>query len=792
MARQPSSHRPAAAGTHRVLAVGRFNPIKNSFVAGELSPRLEGRDDLGQYFQGMRQAENGIVLPHGGFMRRPGFRHVAEVKTSAKKVVLRPFEFSTLQAYMVEWGDLYARFYTQEARLEDPPATPVEVVSPFPEVDLFDIAGAQSADVEFVGTPNKHPYKLSRTSAVAFALTRIAWKDGHAPLRAVNLDSAFTITVTGAGPYTLTASAALWDGAEDVGRAVRVAAIPGEGWFEITSVGSTTVATADLKGGAAPSGAKSDWARGLFSDTEGPTAISFHEGRLWYGGARLDPDRIVGSVSDDFENFLTQDDALSDAINADKSISRRVVSKTVNGIKWLASGTDVLIIGTSGGEFRLRGENDDILTPQSAQIRPATARGGRAVNPVLLDNQTIFLQKDGRTLREFSFSIESDGFVARPVSILAEHILDSGATQMTYQQSPDSVIWLTRADGQLIGFTFEREQDVIGAHRHIAGGAFLGGIAQIESVAAISNPAGTETQVWVSVRRTINGTEKRYVEFMEDQFRPVITAKSTTIDKIAATEDAFFVDSGLSLDLPVAITGISSADPAVATATAHGFADGNTVKIRGVVGLRDPDDGNIINQLFSFTVANKTNDTFELEGLDASAATDYVTGGTARKEVTTVSGLGHLEGETLQVLADGATLPDVVVSGGSVTLAEKASIIHIGLGYPTIGETQRFVGGGRVGTDQGQLAHIPRAVLRLLNSLGGRVGVGADPALLEDLLFRVGDDPMDAGPPLFTGDIAASLESEWTTEGTVYFIQDLPLPFTVLSIMPRMESGEDA
>ncbi len=773
--------------------MGRFNPIKNSFVAGELSPRLEGRDDLGQYFQGMRQAENGIVLPHGGFLRRSGFRHVAEVKTSTKKVVLRPFEFSTQQAYMVEWGDLYARFYTQESRLEDPPATPVEVVSPFPEADLFDIAGAQSADVEFVGTPNEHPFKLSRTSAVAFSLTRVVWKDGQAPLRAVNLDTTRTITVTGAGPFTLTAIGGdLWDSTEDVGRAVRVKAIPDEGWFEITSVGSTTVATADLKGGSAPSGAQADWAKGLFSDTEGPTAISFHEGRLWYGGARLDPDRIVGSVSDDFENFLTQDDAKSDAVNADKSISRRVVSKTVNGIKWLASGTDVLIIGTSGGEFRLRGENDDILTPQSAQIRPATARGGRAVTPLLLDNQTLFLQKDGRTLREFSFSIESDGFVARPVSILAEHIMDGGITQMAYQQSPDSVIWMTRGDGQLVGFTFEREQDVIGAHRHIAGGSFLGGIAQIESVAAISNPGGTETQVWVSVRRTINGVEKRYVEFMEDQFRPVITAKSTTIDKIAATEDAFFVDSGLSLDLPVTITGITSADPAVVSATGHGFLDGETVKIRSVVGLRDPGDTNIVNQLFSFTVANKNPNDFELEGLDASAATAYVTGGTARKEVTAVSGLGHLEGETLQVLADGATLPDVTVASGAVTLTEKASIIHIGLGFSTIGETQRFVGGGRVGTDQGQKAHIPFAVLRLLNSLGGRVGVGADPAQLEDLLFRVGDDPMDAGPPLFTGDITASLESEWTTEATVYFIQDLPLPFTVLSIMPRMESGEDA
>ncbi|NIR36921.1 MAG: hypothetical protein GWN71_15060, partial [Gammaproteobacteria bacterium] len=73
--------------------MARFNPIQNSFVAGEISPRLEGRDNLEQYFQAMRQALNGVVLPHGGFMRRSGSRFVARVKDQSKRPRLVPFIF---------------------------------------------------------------------------------------------------------------------------------------------------------------------------------------------------------------------------------------------------------------------------------------------------------------------------------------------------------------------------------------------------------------------------------------------------------------------------------------------------------------------------------------------------------------------------------------------------------------------------------------------------------------------------------------------------------------------------
>ncbi len=785
--------------------MSRYNPIQSSFVSGELSPRLEARDDLAQYLVGMRQALNGIVLPHGGFMRRTGTRFAAEVKTSSKRVRLVPFEFSTAQAYVCEFGDIYTRFYTNEGRLESPPGTPVEVVSPFVEADVPSLQHTQEADVMWVVHPNYHPYKLSRTSATTFTLTRVVWRDGHAPLRAKNLDATNTLTVTGSGPYTLTwvsnpVAGGLVSGT-DVGRAVRTTDGTDESWFEITSVSSALIAVADLKDtGSVSVAANDDWAVGLFSDTEGPRTVVLHEGRLGYGGARLDVDRFVLSVSDDFDNFDLDDGTEASAVNDDRSISRRTTGGGVNAIQWMESTDELLAIGTSGGEFTVRGDNDDLLTPAGTKVKKSTKRGSPAVRGVIVDNQVLYLQRNSRKLRKFGFDLNSGAvgaFTSQDISILAEHILDTGGTQTEYKQDPDSVVYIVRTDGQLVGFTYEAEQKVIGAHRHRLGGTFDGSkFGIVESIAVIPEPLETEDQLWVSVKRTINGVTKRYIEFQENQFRPIFDNDAPDVDKITALDDAFFIDSGLTLDIPLTITAITNADPAVVSVTdASTLTNGETVKIRAVVGALDVNNVDTLAlalNLRSFTVAGKSGNTFELEGEDTSSTTAYVRNGTAREEVLSISGLGHLEGETVQILADGAVHPDRVVASSAITLARKASIVHVGLGFITQGETQRFTGGGRLGTDQGQQHRIQRIVARLHNTIGSFWGQGANPNpdTLEPMLFRDGNDPMDASPPLFSGDKEIPIESGWTKTPTVFFQQAQPLPFTVLSIMPRNESGE--
>ncbi|MEO5375946.1 MAG: hypothetical protein H7840_17095, partial [Alphaproteobacteria bacterium] len=93
-------------------------PVITNFSGGEISPYLDGRTDLASYFHSAREAENFLFLPQGPAERRGGTRFIAEVKTSAKKTIIIPFEFSTEQTYVIEAGDGYFRFFRNQGRIE--------------------------------------------------------------------------------------------------------------------------------------------------------------------------------------------------------------------------------------------------------------------------------------------------------------------------------------------------------------------------------------------------------------------------------------------------------------------------------------------------------------------------------------------------------------------------------------------------------------------------------------------------------------------------------------------------
>ena len=130
-------------------------------------------------------------------------------------------------------------------------------------------------------------------------------------------------------------------------------------------------------------------------------------------------------------------------------------------------------------------------------------------------NATLFLQRAKRKIRELAFNFDVDGYQAADLTILNESVTKSGINEMTYQQSPDSILWCVREDGVLAGLTYLRSEEVVAWHRHIIGGSFGSGNAVVESVASISG-AINEDELWVIVKRTINGATKRYVECFAD------------------------------------------------------------------------------------------------------------------------------------------------------------------------------------------------------------------------------------------------------------------------------------
>ena len=155
---------------------------------------------------------------------------------------------------------------------------------------------------------------------------------------------------------------------------------------------------------------------------------------------------------------------------------------------------------------------------------------------------------------------------------------------------------------------------------------------------------------------------------------------------------------------------------------------------------------------------------------------------------TTISGLSHLEGQTVSILADGATHPDKIVSSGSITLDRSASDVKVGLGYTSLLKTMRIDAGAQNGTSQAKTKRIYEVTARLYESVG--VEIGPDLNNMERVPFRKSSDPMDQGIPPFTGDKEVEFRGNYDTDGFMIVRQAQPLPLTVLSLYPRLVTND--
>jgi hypothetical protein len=656
-----------------------------NFTGGELSPRLDGRNDLTKYSSGCKTLENFIVYPHGAAARRPGTTFIAEVKNHNQKGRLIPFEFSTTQTYILEFGNQFIRIYKDQGQVQSG-GSAVEVATPYLEAELFQIKFAQSADVMYITHPNHATRKLSRTSHTSWTLTEVDFTNG--PFQDTNV-STTTLTPSGTtGSVTITASASTFV-STDVNRLVRI----GDGIAKITAFTSATVVTATTSTDFANTNASTDFSLGAFSTTTGfPSCVTFFEQRLVFAGTTNQPQTIFFSKSGDYENM---DANIGGTVADDDAMIYTIASNQVNAIRFMTA-TRTLIIGTAGGEFTVSGGGtDSAITPTNILIKKQSNHGAANVDAIAVGNATLFLQRAKRKIRELAYNFDVDGYLAPDMTILAEHVTEGGITQMAYQQEPNQIIYAVRGDGELIGLTYQREQQVTAWHRHVFGGVFGSGKAICESVAVIPTD-DTEYEVYVIIKRTINGATKRYIEVLN-------TFDFTTTDNTTFN----FLDSQLS------------------------YSGSST---------------------------------------------------------TTLSGLSHLEGQTVSILADGATHPDKVVSSGAITLDRAVTKAKVGLSYSSILQTMRLDAGSQNGTSQGKTKRIYEITIRLFESVG--VEVGESLTNMERIPFRTSADPMDQGIPPFTGDKAVEFRGNYDTDGFIFVRQTQPLPLTILSLYPELQTND--
>ena len=666
--------------------MARSAPAISTFTAGEISPRLEGRVTIEKYREGLSTLTNMIVQPHGGVTRRPGTEYLGEVKDSSSVTRLIPFEFKTADTYALEFGDQYMRVFRNGLQvLEDSEKTVTAITLADPGVLTAASHGMSNGDEVYLYNSSgdmtelaARNYLVANVTTNTFTLQDLFGNDidttGFTAYggSGITVDKLYQIST----PYT---SAQINDVrfAQSADTMYLVHPSHAIRTLSRTDHNAWTIATATITGSPTPA---------LTGTDNYPSVVSFFEQRLVFGATNNNPQTLWFSKSADYLNFTT-------GTADDNALIYTIASNKVNAIRYL-SATRILNIGTSGGEYVLTTTNSGPVTPTSTVIRKYSNYGCIDSEVVQVADVTLFAQRGARKVREFRYIGEVDvaGYAAPDITILAEHLTEGGIQEFAYQQEPESIIWARRTDGTLLGLTYRREEEIVAWHKHVIGGSFNGGQAVVESIITLPTDSG-EDELYMIVKRTINGTTKRYVEVMK------------TFDFGGDTTAAFFVDSGL---------------------------------------------------------------------VYAGSAT------------TTLSGLYHLEGETMSVLANGATHADKVVSGGGIGLDFSATSGAVGFGYTSEMQTLRLEAGSSDGTSQGKPKRIHDITVRFHETVGAEVGT--DSANADRIFFRDSSMNMDEAVPLFTGDKEIEFAGGFTDGDRIYVRQSQPLPMTVLALYPRMNT----
>lgn len=571
----------------------------------------------------------------------------------------------------------------------------------------------------------------------------------------------------------------------------------GFGWALITAIdGTGTTATADvvsrIPDGAVGAGNPTQrWAKAAWNGLDRyPSECTFWRERLVFARDRS----VWASSPADFKNFKDRDDG--GLVTRDQAYSGEIVSDQVNNIMWMAPLHEALLVGTAADEHAiLPATSTEAFGPGNAVALKQESRGARHVPPLSVGEGVLFTQASGRKLRDMAMAESvNTRWASKDLTVLSEHITKSGIIWQTYQQEPDSVVWEVLADGRLVGFTLNREQEVRGWHQQRIGGysdAAKTQYAVVESAVAIPAPTGDRDELWLQVRRYINGSTKRYVEFIEKQW-----------EAGDDPEDAFYVDCGLTLDN-------SMPDDLQPGLNADVLGAINVVFTSSTYFFSFLDLGKYIHYRYSEKdIKGKTiwkkaivKITFGFAGtakgtiLSPFPNTNLIPVSGWRMTVEVIAGLDHLIGETVSICGDGAAYPDQVVLDdgfgvGYILLPVPASKVHVGLPCPAVIQPMPLEPGSQTGASQGKTKRANRVGVMLHESAGCRLGRDED-LQLDPVLSRAPPNPMNEPPPLFTGIVVVSWPDGYTDEQLLTIVQEQPLPCTLVGLFPQVDVAAD-
>ncbi|WP_442801402.1 hypothetical protein [Serratia rubidaea] len=510
------------------------------------------------------------------------------------------------------------------------------------------------------------------------------------------------------------------------------------------------------------------WAHSAWNSEDGyPGTVVYFQQRLIFAGSRSQPQTVWTSRSGDYKDFGTSNPTVDD-----DAITYTYAGRQLNQIRHLID-VGSLVALTSGGEYRVNGDQQGTLTPSAFQFASQGQNGASHVQPIAISNVALFIQQKGGAVRDLAYSFDVDGFQGSDLTILANHMFNGHQIiDWTFAITPMSVVWCVRDDGALLGLTYMRDQQVIAWHPHPSAGRY-------EAVCSIGED--TEDALYCVVNRTINGQQRRYIERMQTRL-------------YAGIEDSFFVDCGLTYDgrnrdanRTMTLTGGSGEWP---------YDEEMTLTVAGASYFTDGDVGSEIHMPYSedseskvlklliravsggnqATVTSNRNVPEQFRGVPVSNWS------MARGQF---SGLDHLEGQTVSILSDANVEPQKVVTGGKITLEKAGAVVHAGLPITATIETLDVnLNGNETLLDKKKL--FTKASILVNESRGVFAGTPGNTFYeYAQRSTEFYDEPVEEE----TGTIELLLDSNWGKSGRVIISQEDPLPMTILAVIPRVTVG---
>ena len=748
-----------------------------NFTGGELSPRLDGRNDLTKYPTGCKTLENFVVFPHGSAARRSGTQFVAEIKDSSKKTRLIPFEFSTTQTYMMEFGNQYIRFYKDNGQILESDVTisgatqanPVVITatghsySNGDEISITGVAGMTEL--------NNKRYLVANKTTNTFEITDV---DG------TNINgTGFTAYASGgvanrvyeiSTPYL---TAELFDLKFAQSADVMYITHPNHEVEKLSRSGHTSWTLTDV-----------DFTDGPYLD-DNITATTLTPGSSGVGtGVSLTASAITGINGD--TGFQTTDvgrlvrigdgyakiTARTDTTNATMEILEDLGSSSATTNWSLGSFSDTTGHPTCVTFFEQRlvfaGTTDQPQTvffsksgdyENMNENRGGTVADDDAIIYTIASNQVnaIRFMTATRTLiigtagGEFAVSGGGTDVAITPTNILIKKQSNHGAANVDAIPAGNATLFLQRAKRKLreLAYNFDVDgyvsPDLTILAEHITEGGLTQLSYQQEPNQIIWGVRDDGELVGLTYQR-----EQQVVAWHRHKFGGTFGSGASA--------------TGFGVCESVATIPTDNSEYQVYVIVKRTI---NSVTRRYVEYINN----------FDFDETDDTTFNFLDSQLNYSGSS-----------TDTITGLDHLEGQTVSILADGSTHPDKTVSSGSITLDRNVTKAKVGLGYTSLLQTMRLDAGSQDGTSQGKTKRIFDISIRLYESIG--VEVGPDLSNMERIPFRSSADAMDEGLGVFTGDKEVEFRGNYETDGFIFVRQTQPLPLTILSLYPRLQTND--